>query len=263
MKCPPSFHNATDFWQPREKSNHDWTGQALCVVGYDDEQYGGAFEVLNSWGSEWGNKGYTWIRYNDFVDFTKYAFEIIMLDNTKQHLSLSGEVALKLDDLTPMSLEAAPNGILKTSGSYQTGTNFRIYVNNENPGFVYSFGTDSSNELFPIFPVSENLSPAYTYRNSTMAIPGEDSYIALSGSAGKDYLCIMYSKKALDMDQIFMKLKKRQGSMLDNIYRQLGAYIPRPGDVQCSGTGIRFHAKDPSLKTVMLVIEIDHVNQHW
>ena len=56
IKCPFSFHSLEkkDVWYPVEdpasidlyiKGN----AHALCVVGYDDNKYGGAFEIQNSW----------------------------------------------------------------------------------------------------------------------------------------------------------------------------------------------------------------------
>jgi hypothetical protein len=49
----------------------------MCVIGYDDTKYGGAVEIMNSWGTDWGNKGFVWVRYSDFAKATKYAFELI------------------------------------------------------------------------------------------------------------------------------------------------------------------------------------------
>ena len=51
---------------------HDKTGRsrgshALCVVGYDDNKQTadgpGAFRLVNSWGTDWGNQGYCWMSY--------------------------------------------------------------------------------------------------------------------------------------------------------------------------------------------------------
>ena len=39
----------------------------MCVIGYDDYFEGGAFQVMNSWGKEWGEDGLFWMRYNDFA----------------------------------------------------------------------------------------------------------------------------------------------------------------------------------------------------
>ena len=41
-------------------------GHAITIVGYDDDKYGGAFKVINSWGQNWGDGGYFWMPY-DFV----------------------------------------------------------------------------------------------------------------------------------------------------------------------------------------------------
>ncbi len=39
-------------------------GHAVTIVGYDNNKYGGAFKVINSWGAAWGANGYFWIPYN-------------------------------------------------------------------------------------------------------------------------------------------------------------------------------------------------------
>ncbi|SLM31770.1 exported hypothetical protein [Desulfamplus magnetovallimortis] len=39
-------------------------GHAITIVGYDDNRYGGAFKVINSWGQYWGDNGYFWMPYN-------------------------------------------------------------------------------------------------------------------------------------------------------------------------------------------------------
>jgi C1A family cysteine protease len=56
-------------------SNGVWTGyynsstqdgaHAMVIIGYDDYKSGGAFLIQNSWGSNWGDGGYFWIKYSD------------------------------------------------------------------------------------------------------------------------------------------------------------------------------------------------------
>ena len=38
-------------------------GHAVTAVGYDDNRYGGAFKIMNSWGRAWGDNGYFWMPY--------------------------------------------------------------------------------------------------------------------------------------------------------------------------------------------------------
>ncbi len=64
------FHITTDVWYTKpEDSLSDWkhSGHAMAIVGYDDNKAGGAFRVLNSWGTNWGDNGFIWIRYSDFT----------------------------------------------------------------------------------------------------------------------------------------------------------------------------------------------------
>ena len=51
-------------------------GHALCIVGYDDSKFGGAFEVMNSWGKDWGDGGYFWVKYSD-IHTIDYAYSLI------------------------------------------------------------------------------------------------------------------------------------------------------------------------------------------
>ncbi len=39
-------------------------GHAVTLVGYDDNRYDGAFKVINSWGTSWGDQGYFWLPYD-------------------------------------------------------------------------------------------------------------------------------------------------------------------------------------------------------
>lgn len=53
------------------------SGHAMCLVGYDDNKDDGAFEIMNSWGEDWGEKGYIWIRYNDFIKHVDQSYALI------------------------------------------------------------------------------------------------------------------------------------------------------------------------------------------
>lgn len=62
------WHNAVlvdGVWNGYHSGNKDG-GHAMCIVGYDDKKAGGSFEIMNSWGEDWGNKGFFWIKYEDF-----------------------------------------------------------------------------------------------------------------------------------------------------------------------------------------------------
>ncbi len=49
-------------------------GHAVTIVGYDNNRYGGAFKVINSWGTNWGDNGYFWFPYSFTGQALKYAY---------------------------------------------------------------------------------------------------------------------------------------------------------------------------------------------
>lgn len=79
MEVAESFYlvDTDGYFQPTEEEKAmvgSLLGHALTIVGYDDNQFGGAFRVVNSWGNNWGDNGYCWISYEDFIDFHTAAF---------------------------------------------------------------------------------------------------------------------------------------------------------------------------------------------
>jgi hypothetical protein len=73
-----SFYSSGALWEPQSTDDGP-TGQhgrhAMCIVGYDDNQYGGAFRIMNSWGSSWGDGGFVWVKYKDFADYSLIAIQ--------------------------------------------------------------------------------------------------------------------------------------------------------------------------------------------
>jgi C1A family cysteine protease len=64
-----------DSWQNAVFNNGVWSGyysgdvsggHAMCLIGYDDKKGGGSFQIMNSWGEDWGDDGFFWIKYKDF-----------------------------------------------------------------------------------------------------------------------------------------------------------------------------------------------------
>jgi Papain family cysteine protease len=82
----------TKVWLPPTGADESLGGHAMCVVGYNDTLAGGAFQIMNSWGETWGDRGFGWVRYRDFMGFCKEAYSLQPLPTTeKQH-----ELHLKL-----------------------------------------------------------------------------------------------------------------------------------------------------------------------
>ena len=55
-------------------------GHAMCIVGYDDNKFGGSFEVMNSYGQNFGDNGFVWISYSDMKRFMQEAYIVDLPD---------------------------------------------------------------------------------------------------------------------------------------------------------------------------------------
>lgn len=263
--------------------NQGKNGHALVVVGYDDNKYGGAFEIMNSWGSWWGNKGYFWIKYEDYLAQAKENYVIIdQLENPNPSPNpspnyvttnkLGGEITLKLSSGSNMSVSLAEGATrnfnivkaskttYKVNESYTSGTQFRIYLKSKQRGYVYLIGYGSSdksvNKLYPF----NGYSDFFNYTNSEIALPNEDYFIEFDNKPGRDILCVLYSKEKLNIDHIVSKAKYGSGDFVSRVKTVLSNNMFKGSDVAFSSNKISFDAssKNTSAKVVPIFIEMNH-----
>jgi len=260
MECPNSFHFAEEFWQPREQKEENLEGHAMCIIGYDDSKYGGAFEAMNSWGSSWGNDGFIWIRYEEFLEFVSTAYEIFIIgqDNESQ-AGFSGEISCKLLDGNDMSIILTDvYGYYKTTMPYPSGTGFRIFIKNNQTAYVYVLGTDLTGTYFTLFPNSVDVSPILNYKGTSIALPGEKKYIRMDRTPGKDFLAILYSKEELDYIKIKSRLEKSEGRIDERINKVLKKQVVSNTNINWSFDKIKFEGEGEGKTIVPVFVEIEH-----
>ncbi len=276
MICTPSFMSAKELWTPTEQPDRAYGGHAMCVVGFDDNKFGGAFEIQNSWGTYWGKDGYIWIKYEDFGRFAMYAYEFIDLPEPKPETpDLSGALKLVLADGTsmpanllvstrgltvvPAKTAPGPLTLYRTAQPYQSGTRFRIYISNNEPAYVYAISTDLTNEVTKIFPNEEGISAALTDKKNDVAIPDEDHFIEFDNKPGKDFLCVLYSKTALNINDIIKKVAAEQvGSFSEKVFKTIGAQMVEPRNIQFSSNNISFSGFSKGKSVVAMMVELEH-----
>ena len=76
MNVPRSFEKVTNtrFWSAIG-SNTDQLTLPFIIVGYNLELE--AFEVLSSWGTEWGTNGYLWVDFDDFGEIAQNGYVLV------------------------------------------------------------------------------------------------------------------------------------------------------------------------------------------
>lgn len=224
FKVPPSFHYLQDkLWQPNpgeERRVDEYGGHAMCLIGYDDNYQGGAFEVMNSWSDEWGDDGCFWITYDDFYTFCREAYGIypdaqspkIKTNSTKI------EASFGLVDLATgynKELEKRDGRILYGS-TIQPNDKFVVEVTNSVECYVYIFGQETDGSSYVLFPYTEKHSP-YCGITGTRHFPNKNNGESLRADdlGDEDFMAIVVTKNAIDYNRVNNAISNASGNRYD------------------------------------------------
>lgn len=195
-----------DLWQPAgmDQSQVGLGGHAMCVIGYDDKKYGGAFQIMNSWSPQWGNNGIAWVRYGDFKEYVREAYGIDPLPKSSAVASLPLECNIGLVDNSNkqyIKLKSTGGNTFQTVSPVAIGTRFKMEVKNSTECYIYIFGQEtngSSYVLFPYLKPGETVSKHAPYCGITgyRLFPKAQSLEA-DNVGSRDYIAIVTSKKEL------------------------------------------------------------------
>ena len=165
-------------WSP-SSSEQIAGGHAMCIVGYDDTKYGGSFELMNSYGTEFGDNGFVWISY---ADMKKYMQEAYLIDlNTEQYGYRTGNCTLG-DCYDYYSRYKYSNGEVyegEFSKSYRNG--WGMYSYNDNSFYIGNF----SNGYMHGWGIYYNSTTKYYYKTNYNygKLQSSQYYQGFSGSA--------------------------------------------------------------------------------
>lgn len=256
MHYEKSFEYATDFWKPREAFSVNLPAKALCVVGYDDEKFGGAFEIMNSQGTEWGNDGFLWIPYDEFITFTRQAYSLYMIPSKNSISQLAGGIELEIVNGGNMELTQLRPGYYKINKSYPSGTQFKIKIINHSTGFLYVFASDLSEEIFGLFPPA--VTSAAFSREASFYVPDENTPIEIDETIGTDYLCVLFSKEDLDITGIHNEIKKASGHFETKVASTLSGKLVPQNQIKFDPLSADFTVIESDKSIVALIIEHEH-----
>jgi hypothetical protein len=204
-----------DVWNPTEedRSMMGFGGHAQCVVGYDDKKYGGAFLIMNSWGPQWGNNGFAWVRYNDFKYFVREAYGLEPMQKT----GLAATAPLSCDiglvqvtynnnktvagDYIPLKLTGG--NVFESLSKVQPGTRFKMEIKNSSECYVYVFGKETDGKSYTLFPYPRTDDPSRTRYSPFCGIAGyrlfpKDKSMTPDSIGTRDYMAVVVSADSLD-----------------------------------------------------------------
>ena len=147
--------------------------------------------------------------------------------------------------------------IYKLNESYTSGTRYRLYISNNEPAYVYVIGSDLTGSVSKVFPPTDNISAALTYKSNHIAIPDERYFIEMDNTIGTDYMCVLYSKNALDINALIDKMESMNGSFYTKLKTALGDEMIPLNDIYTPKNNMTFHAQS-NQTIVPLIVEIPH-----
>ena len=258
-------------WQPTREdyAQLGFGGHAMTIIGYDDKLAGGAFQIMNSWGPEWGENGIGWVRYADFEQFGREAYGIDPMPKQGAALQQAFDCEIGLVQVNEkgqrqnyLGLKDAGNNVFASSTTVPKGTRFKVEVKNSTECYVYVFGQEVDGSSYTLFPYPLSTDPTKTAYTAYCGITGVRLFpskqsMMVDDVGNKDYIAVVVSKKELpwyQVNQAINQNKTNYSSAVSSALRQFG-----PSSISVSrGTqgAMRFTAPAGNEGLAFAVVEI-------
>ncbi len=263
-----------DLWAPAggDKSMMGFGGHAMCVVGYDDNKYGGSFLLMNSWGKEWGNNGFAWVRYNDFKYFVREAYGVNPMyagnEKVQQFACEIGLVRVEYDGKKTVAkdyipLHTASGNRFETTAPVSAGTRFKMEVKNTTDCYVYVFGKETDGTSYTLFPYPKADDPTKTKYSPFCGITGyrlfpKDKSMTPDSIGNRDVMAVVISKKELNWYELNQKISANPSAdYAMRINNALGSSLIRNVRYSSTAKGVmRFDVTGDTNNVIACIVEI-------
>jgi hypothetical protein len=251
-----------DVWNPTQDdaSMMGFGGHAQCVVGYDDTKYGGAFLIMNSWGPQWGNNGFAWVRYKHFQYFVREAYGLESMPAVgaaanKPFECEVGLVQVSFDGKKTVAGEYIPlkrtaENVFETIAAVKPGTRFKMEIRNESECYIYVFGKETDGSSYTLFPYPRADDPTKTKYSPFCGIAGyrlfpKDKSMEPDSIGIRDIMAVVVSKDSLNWSGINSKISQnktedygaRLRSALGASTQFIQADVSQKGNIHFKGDG--------------------------
>jgi hypothetical protein len=244
-------------WQPtqRDYSGYGFSGHAMCVIGYDDNKQ--AVQIMNSWGPEWGDNGVAWVKYDDFVHFTKEAYGLYPMGSAEKYDPNKLTVKFGLvnnESQTLIPLQQAGDRVFRTRSPMQKGSKFKVAITNSIECYVYVFGQETDGSSYVLFPYTEKHSP-YCGITGTRLFP-KDYSMTPDNIGNQDYIAVLVSKSPLDWNVLNSRINSSRQSGYANKVRDAIKSEEVPNVSFSAPDAVEFNCQLQGKNVVATVIEI-------
>ena len=257
-----------ELWRPTnmDESQMGMGGHAMCVIGYDDRKFGGAFQIMNSWTPKWGNDGVAWVKYGDFKNYVREAYGIDPLPKRSDVANIPLECSIGLvdnDGKKNIPLRVAGGNLFQTTTPIRKGTRFKMSIQNATECYIYVFGMETDNSSYVLFPYlksGETVSKHSPYCGITgyRLFPKSQSMEADS-IGNRDFIAIVASKEELDYNALNQAISRSgRPDYLGKVNEALQSIMIKSARFNNANDGsIYFKVDANSNKAVACVVAID------
>ncbi len=256
-----------EMWAPtnEDRGQMGFGGHAMCVIGYDDRKQ--AFQIMNSWGPEWGVNGVGWVRYGDFKEFTREAYGIDPMPKRGAAVNVAFEAAIGLvknDNKQYIPLKLKTGNIFETVSTVAAGTKFKMEIKNSTECYTYIFGQETDGSSYTLFPYPSKEDATKTAFSPYCGITGYRLFprgksLVPDNVGKKDVFAIVVTKKELDWYAVNNAITKSSGS---DYGAKVAAALQQnavSGVRFASGNSgtINFRADNSNQNAVLCVVEVN------
>lgn len=215
-----------DVWHPNSDDYNmmGFGGHAMCVIGYDDRKEGGAFQIMNSWGKEWGNNGIGWVLYKDFKHFTREAYGLNPMPKVGNAIAQNLDIQIGLVEAKTkqyISLRTVSGNKFQTTSPIKKGTTFKMEVKNNTECYVYVLGKETDGSSYVLFPYPTKEDPTKTMFNPYCGITGYRLFprgksMMADEVGNQDFIAVITSKEPLDVFQLNTAVNQNRNAGFEN-----------------------------------------------
>lgn len=223
-----SLNKENPMWYPEAGDTTFFGAHAMVVIGYDDGRE--AFQVLNSWGPNWGDGGFGWIKYRDFGMYCMYSFQLVPYEDPGKFEVFNPRLSLRLISIDSLHNAQFSDGEFffngrfyeLNSGVIEKFSLAQLHLAYLNAGaYCYMFSYDPGRNIRIHWPRDGlldsrfeglNESAIITVPNVNLLIPGENAALQFEKS-GVEYLCILVSRNPItDLNLHLNRLQNESSS---------------------------------------------------
>lgn len=253
-----AIENGQVLWTPGAKEKPESYGHAMVVTGFNKKLR--RFELMNSWGPNWGDQGFIWISFEDFKEYALYGFQLLPeawsaskkvdtnapVTSKNQGFNMSGNFFVLSDDpQSEVSFSVREEAVFDTqnncyqlsSGDWQVYNGFKLLAEDMTKGiYLYLFSINPKGKIEYLYPLPKDINGtqlAHFIAGDSLEVtyPPDEDWLELE-MPGTDSLIALFSWRAIDdiQDKV-RQLSQEDGKLLDRLRNIFGNQLADPEQI--------------------------------